>query len=357
MKEKVNLPKTLLDANPWQNDEHAVWPATAFILHRNLSRYKFPGKLSSAEAGQIVETVKTMLFSSTQLVQPSLIKADELSPIDKEFLFEHFLCLKSFQNTGVGQGFLLDESSRFLAQINIDDHLQLRLLDSKGELEKTFGVLQNLENTLSEKLEFAFSPKFGFLTADPMLCGTGLVLLIYLQLPALIHTGELSEALVKHKDEEVEAMGLLGSLDEIVGDIVVLRNSFTLGLSEENILQSLRGAATKFIGLETALRAKLKREGNAEIKDEVSRAFGILLHSYQIDTKEALDALSLLKLGIELEWVTGISCRKINEIFFKCRHAHLSLLFDEKSLDPQTLLHRRAEFLHKELQGAALKSA
>src|ERR1700733_2356158 len=96
MKEKVNLPKTLLEANPWQYDLHAVWPATAFILHRNLSRYKFPGKLGAAEAGQILETVKTMLFSSTQLTQPSLLKADEVSQVDKEFLFEHFLCLKSF---------------------------------------------------------------------------------------------------------------------------------------------------------------------------------------------------------------------------------------------------------------------
>lgn len=357
MKEKVNLPKTLLEANPWQNDLDAVWPATAFILHRNLSRYKFPGKLSSSEANQILETVKTMLLASTQLAQPTLLKADELAPIDKEFLFEHFLCLESFQNTGNGQGFLLDESSRFLAQINIEDHLQLRLLNSKGELEKSFGALQNLENSLSEKLEFAYSPKFGFLTADPMLCGTGLVVLIYLQLPALIHKGELAEALVKHKNEEVTATSLLGSLDEIVGDIVVLRNSFTLGLSEENTLQSLHAAATKLVGLESALRAKLKRESDAEIKDAVSRAFGILLHSYQIDTQEALDALSLLKLGVELEWVTGIASRKVSEIFFSSRHAHLSHIFKEKSLDPQTLLHRRAEFLHKELQGAALKNA
>lgn len=356
MKEKVNLPATLLQASPWQNDHNSVWPATAFILHRNLSRYKFPSKLSTPEAEKVLETLRTMLVSSTQLEQPTLLRARELSPIDKEFLFEHFLCLKGFQNTGLGQGFVIDNTSCFLAQIGIEDHLQMRLIDSKGEWEKTLARLQNLESSLAQKLDFAFSQRFGYLTSDPNICSTGLIVLVYLQLPALIHTGQLQDALVKKASEEVTALSLLGSLDEIVGDIVVLRNSFTIGLSEENILSALHDNLINFISLENALREQLKNEGNVKLKDEISRAFGILLHSYQIDTKEALGALSLIKLGVELGWIAGITSQKINEIFFKCRHAHLSHIFQEKSQEAQVLAHRRAEFLHKELQGAELKT-
>lgn len=356
MKEKINLPETLLQHTPWQDEVDPIWPASVFIFHRNLSRFPFPPKLSGGKTEQVFDQIKPLLLASPLIDKPLLLKAAELSPIDKELLFEHYLCLESFQNTGIGQGFVIDSPGRFLALLNIEDHLQLHLLDMKGEWDNAFNRLSKIESEIGEKLGFAYSPKFGYLTADPNICGTALIVLVYLHLPALVRTGELQELLVKHKEEEVTAISMQGALDAIVGDLVVLKNTFTLGLTEENILRSLHGAAVKFVSLEKTARAKLKTSDNVDIKDEVSRAFGLLRHSYQLQTKEALNALSLLKLGLDLGWVTGISDSKLNDIFFKCRHAHLSHLFQEKSMDPHELSHKRAEFLQKQLAGVELKT-
>jgi len=350
------LPPYLLEHMLWEDEINPIWPATAFILHRNLAKYNFPAKLQELPMKQILEIVKNALLQTPGLSDPLFLKAEDLSPVDKEFLFEHFMCLEGFQNSAQGQGFFIDKSAKFFASINIGNHLQLQLVDSEGNWESGWNRLSQIETAIGTKLDFAYSPRFGYLTSQPSCCGTGLIVLVYLHLPALIHTGQLQEVLSKEKQEEIVAVGIEGPIDGLVGDLLVLRNNATLGLTEENILHTLHMTALKLIVAEKTTRNKLQQENNSLIKDQVSRAFGLLVHSYQLETKEALAALSLLKLGLDLGWISGTSDKKLNEIFFKCRRAHLAHLFDEKSLEQQEIPRKRAEYLHKEIQGIQLKT-
>jgi protein arginine kinase len=85
----------------------------------------------------------------------------------------------------------------------------------------------------------------------------------------------------------------------------------------------------------------------------VSRAYAILLHSYQIEAIEALKALSLVKMGLDLEWLKGTSQAALNHLFFACRRAHLLCQY-ERNISHEELPHRRAEFIHKALHGLEL---
>ena len=347
MTQKTNLPPSFVESTPWGKDSNSLWPASVFVLHRNLMKYNFPGKMGEVELHQSLEFMKTSFLGQQELEQPLFLSSKELSPSDKELLFEHFLFLEAFQAPLQGSGFVLDNSCRFLAQINQLDHLQIRLLDTRGEWEKSWNALVNLETTLGSKFDYAYSPRFGYLTADPTLCGTGLSVLVYLHLPALIHSGQFETLIAKRQEDEVEMSGLEGESSGFIGDLVILRNRYTLGYSEENTLHSLQTTAMKLMAAEKAARLRLKEENNADMKDQISRAFGLLIHSYQLQTKEALNALSLIKLGIDLGWITGVSDLKVSELFFKCRRGHLAHYFPEE----KDFARKRAEFLHKELQG------
>ena len=352
MREKADLPSFLLEHTPWLEEASPIWPATSFVLHRNLARYNFPPKLTESAASNVLNLLRNALFDTKLLKEPLFLKSEELSPLDKEFLFEHFLCLEGFQQPMKNQGFVVADSALFLAMINIQDHLQLHMLDCKANWEHAYTRLSTLDTFIGKHLEYAFTPKFGYLTSDPKISGVALLVRVFLHLPALIHTGNALP-----KEEEVTLTSLQGPLENSVGDIVVLQNSYTLGLSEENILRSLQAETSKLISLESALRNELKTKNNANMKDQVSRAFGLLLHSYQLQTKEALDALSLIKLGVHLGWVIGMTDTKINDIFFKCRHAHLSYLLQEKKIaTPEALAHKRAEFIHQQLAGVTLQT-
>jgi protein arginine kinase len=91
------------------------------------------------------------------------------------------------------------------------------------------------------------------------------------------------------------------------------------------------------------------------MKDQISRAYGLILHSYQLQTKEALNALSLIKLGIDLDWIDGITDRELNALFFQCRRAHLSEILGVHLTDPQEISRKRAEYVHKHIQSIRLK--
>lgn len=340
---------------PWVNNENVIWIASTLRLHRNIEKFNFPPKLSDDKKKQIISLVSKELLSLDNLKKPLFFKAEETSPIEKDFFFEHFLTQSPFQQAHAGEAFIVDSTGLFFATINWHDHLQIQFTDCLGEIENTWDNLTKMEINIGKAINYAFSQKFGFLTSHPDESGTGFLVSLFLQLPAMIHTHAFEEFLVKHRDDSVLVTGLQGKPREIIGDLVAIRNNFTLGVTEENILASLRSFSTKLHLHEKSIRTQLKQEDDASLKDKVSRAFAILVHSYQIDTIEAMNAISLLKLGLDLGWIEGVTFKKLNSLFFNCRRAHLVSQYEGKEIPQEELRHRRSEYIHKELAGTQLK--
>lgn len=338
----------------WDDNNNSVWLASTVNLYRNIEKFKFSVKLDAVRQRQIIEVISKDLLTSSLLSNPKLISAEQISPLEKEYLFEHFLSQQSFHQAHAGEAFIVDDNGDFLCSLNIGDHIRLELIDTEGELETTWNRLVAIETTLGKSVSYAFSPKYGFLTSDFNQCGTGLVISAFLQVPGLVHMELIDDVLAEFADESLYITGIQGNPTEIIGDIIVVQNNYTLGLTEENIIANLRSFITKIQIQENSIRSKILHEESADVKDMVSRSFGILIHSYQIETVEALNALSLLKLGLELGWVTGITLKEVNRLFFKCRRAHLIYQFGDQQPKQEELLHKRAEFIHKSLQKVKL---
>ncbi|MEM1282343.1 MAG: protein arginine kinase [Chlamydiota bacterium] len=339
--------------NPWENNSNQVWLSSTLSIFRNIDKFNFPSKLNTDKQKTIINLASTPLLNYQKLSNPSLIHAEEMDPLDKEYLTEHFLSSEGFYQAHAGEAFVIDRTGKFLATINIHDHLRLTIMDSTGEIENRWNELVELETTLGESLKYSFSQRFGFLTSDPTTCGTGIEITVYLQLPALIHSEVIDDTLSRLVDENVTISGLHGSPTEVIGDILMIKNNYTLGTTDEKTLTTIENVTTKLVVKENSQRAKLKSSDDSEIKDRVSRAFGILMHSYQIDAVEALNALSLIKLGVDLNWITGTSIEELNMLFFNCRRAHLIYQF-EKNITQEELLHKRAEYIHNFLKSIEL---
>ena len=67
-----------------------------------------------------------------------------------------------------------------------------------------------------------------------------------------------------------------------------------------------------------------------------------------------MSALSLLKLGIDLNWIRGITHPQINDLLFKCRRAYL-LVAEDNHLTQEEVSHKRSELLHRYLKNVILK--
>lgn len=348
----MNLPseQLLKQKGPWLNDFNPIWVASNIALRRNVEKFKFPAKLAKDRRKQIIALLSQEMLSSKLLLKPYLLNGEEIGALEKDFLVEHFLSSEQFTQAHSGEAFIVDETGEFLASLNLKDHLHIQIIDIKGELESSWNKLVKIEENLNKTISFAYTPEFGFLTADPMEAGTGLHISTFLQLTALIQSGELAETLKKLEDDAIETTHFLGA-DIPVGDVLIVSNRFTLGVNEESIIQSVRSYTTKLMNAE--ITARKKAEKSDEMKDKVSRAYAILIHSYQIETQEALNAISLLKMGAELNWVSGVSVAQLNELFFNIRRSHLLRLFPEK-IAPEQIAHKRAEYFHSQLKAAKL---
>jgi protein arginine kinase len=209
---KANESSSILcQKKPWSDNANPIWLASTVSLQRNIEKYKFPGKLPSDRKKQIIALISKDLLTQEGLSKPFLVKAEDIGFLEKEYLGEHFLSTYNFNQTQAGEGFVFDESGEFMASLNLLDHLQLELVDCKGELENTWSRLVKIETMLGKSLNYSFSPKFGFLTADPTQCGTALLISVYLQVPGLIHTDTVDDILEKYADETIKNSCIQGS--------------------------------------------------------------------------------------------------------------------------------------------------
>lgn len=341
------------DSPLWSENSNSIWLASTLLLHRNLEGYNFPLKLSLEQRKQIVTLVEKQLERLQGFDRPIFLKSEDCSPLEKELLVEHCLTNAGFLQAQGGEAFFFDPRGSALLTVNIEDHLHFHYIDTKEELEKGWAEVCLYENQLRKTLSYSFSQKFGFLTSDLFTCGTGLSVSLFLQLTGLIHTDCLEPMLEQMKEESIFCSGLFGN-PEFIGDLAVIQNQYTLGVNEESMISSMRTAATKLIGEEKRLRESLKTHKNADLKDKVARAYGILVHSYQIETAEALQEIALLKFGLELEWIQGITMKALNALFFSCQRAHL-LRKEPQKIALEELGHRRASFIHQALQSVALR--
>ncbi|WP_420421487.1 hypothetical protein [Simkania sp.] len=347
MNDPQALSHLLAESPLWGQSESPIWLSSRFTLKRNLASFPFSPKINETEEQQLLSLLEPTLSKTSLLKEGFLFRETELSTTLKEGLAEHFLL------EGDAKSYLIDPSGFFLVRVEGDEHLTLTCLEPASSWKSKWENLSSFERAVGETYEFAFSPKFGYLSSDPTCCGTALSVEAILHIPCLIHLEELDEVLAKTLPDEVTSHGLGGG-DDYIGDFITLKNQFTLGVSEDHILDSVHKAGAELMKLEASRREKLKLEKDAFMRDKISRAYGLLLHSFQIETKEAFAALSLLKLGIDLEWVAGMRDQEISAIFFRCSRAHLAL-DSQEPLTPEQLAEKRADYLKQQCNKLKLK--
>ncbi|MCH9612374.1 MAG: Protein-arginine kinase [Chlamydiia bacterium] len=351
MSEPNPLNGPIFQHNPWAHSSDDIHLSTQVQIRRNIAPFKFSKALTQIERGQVFSSIASGILQAASIAQSAALSGDQFPMEDKELLYERFLLTESFEKLDVGKGFVVDGQLPFLALINFEDHIALILNQGTDPLEKTYRDLREVETHLGESLHFSFSPKLGYLTADPKNCGTGLIVRAYLHLPTLVQTGSLTE-MMTDLDSNLQLSGILKP-DEFLANMVIVENRYRLGVTEEQILKSIETATAKLVEQEKQMREEMPQESVTLLKDKVSRAYAVLAHSYQIETPECLSALSLFELGKALRWIEGGGDMHFSDLFFNIRRAHFNKLCGPTPLDELPM--KRAEFLHHRLKETKLK--
>ncbi len=290
--------------------------ASHFVLERNLRGFPYPSQASDAQRAEVFARVVSALERLPEPLRPVPVPADA-PPEEREDLWMSVFPQEpeppeSGPDTALfaGEAFGL----RYALGVNQGSHVKLWTATPDADWNAVSLLLDLLAEKLGDALEWAFRPDVGHLTADPERLGTGLGIWVRMHLPGLGLRGilqatarglrELGFGLrTAHTEEAPYRIG--GPAEEECGGspgaLYFLHNlrSGGNGFSEEMLLGVMNMQARNVMGHEWAARRKAIEDDPRDIADRVSRAAALMGSAYLLSYREALDAVSALRLGAE----------------------------------------------------------
>jgi protein arginine kinase len=202
----------------------------------------------------------------------------------------------------------------------------MQVYASGFNLDKCWQQVNRIDEMIEQKLEYAFHPRLGYLTACPTNLGTGIRVSVMLHLPAMKLTGQIEKFLTAAKDADLAVRGLFGEGTDAVGDLFQLSNQVTLGVREQDVVRELtENIVPRIVDYEKAARCALLDQKPHTLDDKIQRAMGVLKNACLISSQEALYLLSSVRLGVNLGRIPNVSLATVNELFLLTQPAHLQI--------------------------------
>ena len=233
--------------------------------------------------------------------------------------------------------------------VNEEDHLRLQCLGSGFAIEETLNSALKLDEALGRRLPYAFSGKFGFLTACPTNAGTGMRISCLAHLPAMSRLGLMPQALESLSRMGVIARGIYGEGTCVLGDYYQISNAACLGRTEEEFRVNMDRVIRNLIRQEIAARETLLK-GHAKLhtEDAVFRALGVLRHARTLSYGEFMRNISLARMGAAMGWEMGLDFSTFNQVTLLMQPAHIQAAAG-RALSPEERDVFRADSLRKKL--------
>lgn len=320
-------------------------------LARNFREYPFPFRMNTEQAEKVVHGVRDIVMKSSGGAAGKFVFANmkDLNPVDRQILVEKHLVSPNLLESPVDNAVIISMDEKISIMINEEDHLRIQCLFSGLQLDKAGELCARLDTLLEEKVDFAFSKQYGYLTCCPTNLGTGMRASVMMHLPALTMTGYIGRILEACGKLGVAVRGLYGENSEAFGNMYQISNQVTMGMTEDEIISNTTNIASQIIEQERILRKELHVQNPFRLEDKIFRSLGLLTNARIISTEESLKLLSDVRLGVEMGIISHIKMESLNEAMIFIQPASLQKAM-AKALNPDERDIKRAELLRNRLR-------
>ena len=341
-------PSDELSANGGPED-HIVL-SSRVRLARNISGVPFPGRAKKASREETCEAIKPSVSGASAMRGGFSIGMGDLKALDKQLLVERHLISREHAAKGGGSALVLNKDETLSVMVNEEDHLRMQALLPGMQIKQVWQKIDRFDTSLEKKLEYAFDGSYGYLTACPTNLGTGIRVSAMLHLPGLVLTDQVNQIVQAVTKLGHAVRGLYGEGTEALGHIFQVSNQMTLGESEADIIERIHKVVLQIIEHETNARATLQQGKPKELFNHIGRAYGVLANAHIVSSKESMNQLSLIRLGVKLGMFEDLETSVVDELFLVTQPAHLQQLVGEK-LSGEERDVQRADLLRSRLSG------
>src|SRR5467141_1515673 len=318
-------------------------------LARNLKGLAFPGWAKKIERVKALAQIRPAVEALPQMSDAFSESMDNLTGLEKNILVERHLISREHAAKNAGSGLVLNREESLCVMINEEDHLRMQALRPGLQLKQAWHAIDQIDSKLEKKLSYAFSTDLGYLTACPTNLGTGIRVSAMLHLPGLVLAEQINQIIQAVNKLGLAVRGLYGEGTEALGNVFQVSNQMTLGEAESDIVERLNKVLAQIIEHEENARAMLLEKKPKTVYNHIGRAYGVLANAHSISSKETMNLLSLMRLGVDLGLFPDVERWLVDELFIATQPAHLQKVHSEKlSAEERDLF--RADMLRERLR-------
>ncbi|MBE6610259.1 MAG: ATP--guanido phosphotransferase [Ruminococcaceae bacterium] len=293
--------------------------STRVRFARNLSEYPFASRLSDTGANEIIEKVSAALpeYSCHRFGKNSEAKC-------RSYMEMHYVS-PEFVSASHPRALITGENERVAIMVCEEDHLRIQSVVSGFDPESAFEYAGKADDILSEKLNIAFSEKYGYLTHCPTNLGAAMRVSAMLCLPALTMRRSIDRYAQAMNKMGITIRGIYGEGSRASGCLYQISNRGSLGIAESEIIKLISEVVKNIVEAERTARKSLFEANKLSMIDKTARTLGVLQNCHILSSEEFTECFSTIKLGVALEIVEGITDEKLSEVFIAVQPATLSL--------------------------------
>lgn len=292
-------------------------------LARNIEGYTYAPYAKKEELQVIAEKIDSAIKKIEEVNHFYRLSVPELNKIERHYLTESRVISKELEKSGEHRYVYLSEDKKVSIMVNEEDHLRMQCLLGGLQLRTTFEIINVIDDYLSQYIDYAFSEKYGYLTACPTNTGTGLRVSVMVHLPGLAVQDRIKEIVEMIQPLGLAVRGFHGENSGFEGDFYQISNEITLGKTEEEILETLQQVIERIIEREEEARAKLFEEHKITVEDIIWRSYALLSYARKINSVEALQLLSRIRLGIDRGLFPELTHQELNRLIVEIQPAHM----------------------------------
>lgn len=322
-------------------------------LARNLAGFPFVSKLAKEKEEDIIDLVEQSVSRTRSLKDALFVRYHDVTELDKQFLLERHLISREHAVEQGEKAVAVSPNEVVSLMVLEEDHLRLQVFQSGFSLVETWRITEEIINELEASLPFSFHADLGYLTACPTNVGTGIRASCMLHLPSLVLTKQVNKVLAALAKLNLATRGLYGEGSQAAGNFFQISNQVTLGQNEEEIISGLEKVIRQMIAHEKEARQYLLEKRKAKFEDQIWRALGTLKSARVISSSEAVQLLSLVRLGVDLSFVVKLNHQELNNLFLLIQPAHLQKL-SGRALGSSERDVRRADLIRVKLTHVTL---
>ncbi len=314
---------------PWHGDggNHGdVVMSCRVRLARNVAGFPFVNRASEEQHDEVLRLARHLVLSSEIAEGMFWVDLQHATDQDRRLLVERHLISKHHAENDISRAVAISADETLSIMVNEEDHLRMQILEPGLQLGEVYERLNAVDDALEANIDYAFSPRWGYLNACPTNIGTGIRFSVMMHLPGLKITNEIDRVRRAARDLHLAVRGYYGEGSESAGDFYQISNQVTLGRSEPDLLEEFQARIIPgIIEYETQARRILVDRNSVVLDDRVHRALAVLRSARLLGAEEAMKLLSRVRLGAFLGRVEGVDRGVINHLFLQIQPAHLQL--------------------------------